>query len=215
MVVKVKICGLKTLEAVDVSCESGASMCGFVFFPKSPRSIKFDIASELTKRVPPNIAKVGLVVDANDSWLENVVLSGVDWLQFHGHESPKRIIEIKTRWKLPIIKAIPISNKTDLNLAKDYDEVADLLLFDAKPESNATRPGGNAMVFDWQLLKGSFWKCPWILAGGLNNNNLEDAVHATGALFVDVSSGVEDTHGNKNNNKISTFLTVAKNIGEN
>ena len=212
MAIDVKICGLNTSEAVDAACSGGAVMCGFVFYRFSPRSISIELAKKLTSRIGKNVKKVGLVVDAEDSWLLKVAKSGIDWWQFHGKESPDRVAQIKARFDLPIIKAFGVSKKLDIELAREYEDAADLLLFDAKPPKSATRPGGNAQAFDWKLIQGEYWRCPWAIAGGLDVNNLYTAISVSGARMVDISSGVEDKDGKKSVNKIREFLVKAKSL---
>ncbi|MBL93801.1 MAG: N-(5'-phosphoribosyl)anthranilate isomerase [Alphaproteobacteria bacterium MarineAlpha3_Bin5] len=212
MAIDVKICGLKTFEAVDASSTGGAVMCGFCFYPYSPRFLEVEFAKKLTSRITKSVKKVGLVVDAEDSWLQQVATTGIDWWQFHGKEAPDRVAQVKERFGFPIIKAFGISNKLDLKLAREYEEVADLLLFDAKPPKSATRPGGNARTFNWEVIQGEQWKCPWAIAGGLNISNLNSAINVSGARMVDVSSGVEDGTGEKSSKKIREFLTTAKSL---
>jgi len=213
MTIKAKICGLTGRDAVDAAVAGGADMTGFVFFPPSPRSLLPEAASELIRHVPDTIERVALTVDADDAWLDVVATrTGVSMLQFHGTEPPERVIEIRERFGLPVIKACPISSAEDLDAARVYDGVADLLMFDAKPPKGATRPGGNARAFDWELLSGSGWEKPWILAGGLDSGNVAEAVRISGAGAVDVSSGVEDAPGVKNPIKIRDFLGVVKDL---
>jgi phosphoribosylanthranilate isomerase len=210
MGVDVKICGLNDPAAVAAAVEGGARLVGFVFFPASPRVVTPAKAGELGKAVPPGIIKVGLVVDADDQALADIVKNAkVDLLQLHGHESPERVAEIKVRFGLPVMKVVAVASEADVEAAHAYEGVADRLMFDAKPPKDASRPGGNARAFDWALLKGRIWRKPWILAGGLNAANVAEAVRVSGAKAVDVSSGVEDVPGRKNPKKILEFLRVA------
>jgi phosphoribosylanthranilate isomerase len=210
MSVDVKICGLNNPDAVAAAVEGGARFVGFVFFPASPRAVTPAKAGELGKAVPPGVVKVALVVDADDQLLADIVKNArVDLLQLHGHESPQRVAEIKARFELPVMKVVAVSSEADVEAARVYEDVADRLMFDAKPPKDATRPGGNARAFDWELLKGRTWRKPWILAGGLNAGNVAEAVRTSGARVVDVSSGVEDGPGRKNPKKILEFLRIA------
>ncbi len=210
MPVTVKICGLREPAHVDAAVEAGAGLTGYVFFPKSPRHVEIADAQALTARVPEGVAKVALNVDADDDLLAAIIAgAGVDTLQLHGHETVDRVRDVKARFQLPIIKALPIANADDVAAARAYDGVADMLLFDAKPPKDATRPGGNAVAFDWTLLTGTDWVSPWLLAGGLTPENVADAVRASGAKMVDVSSGVEDAPGHKNSDKIHAFIAAA------
>ena len=210
MTIEVKICGLKDAAAVDAAVEGGAAMCGFVFFPASPRNVTPETAAALTARVPEGIVKVGLVVDADDGLLADIVATaGVGMLQLHGTESPERTTQIRDRFGLPVMKVLAIQGPDDIAAARAYEGVAERLMFDAKPPEGANRPGGNARAFDWGLLKGETWSRPWLLAGGLTAENLGLAVKTSGATAVDVSSGVEDAPGRKNPDKIRQFLAAA------
>ncbi|MDP7216185.1 MAG: phosphoribosylanthranilate isomerase [Rhodospirillales bacterium] len=213
MQVDVKICGLGTAETVAAAVDGGAAYLGFVFFPPSPRRVTPDEAGELAAAVPEGIAKVGLVVDADDQALRTILSrTPLDFLQLHGDEHPRRVREIKDRFGLGVIKAIAVSGPEDIEKARTYEDVADLLLFDAKPPEGAERPGGNALVFDWRLISGASWQLPWLLAGGIDTGNLAAAVDISGAAAVDVSSGVEDQPGVKNAEKIGAFLRAAKSL---
>ena len=213
MTVSVKICGLTDEAAVAAAVEGGAAMCGFVFFPASPRDVAPMRAGELTRDIPEGVTKVGLVVDADDDALAEIVATaGIGMLQLHGTEAPERVKDIRERFGLPVMKVLPVAIVEDLAHAKDYEGIADRLMFDAKPPKDAPRPGGNARAFDWTLLKGRDWRIPWMLAGGLNAENLGLAVKSSGAKAVDVSSGVEDAPGRKNADKIRAFLATAKGL---
>ena len=209
MTVEAKICGLKTKDVVAAAIEGGARSVGFVFFERSPRNVTVAEVQELTADVPKGIRKVGLVVDARDDFLAEISNGGfLDMIQLHGHESPDRVVEVKDRFGLQVMKVIAIAGPEDLTHARDYEGVADRLMFDAKPPKDATRPGGNAVAFDWRLLQGLAWQKPWVLAGGLTPENVAGAVQISGAGAVDVSSGVEDTPGVKSITKIKEFLDV-------
>lgn len=213
MGVDVKICGLNDPAAVAAAVEGGARLVGFVFFPASPRAVTPAKAGELGKAVPSGVVKVGLVVDADDQALAAIIKNAkVDLLQLHGHESPQRVAAIKARFGVPVMKVVAVASDADVEAARAYEDVADRLMFDARPPHGATRPGGNARAFDWELLKGHTWRKPWILAGGLNAANIGEAVRTSGARAVDVSSGVEDAPGRKNPKKILEFLRVASTL---
>lgn len=215
MPVDVKICGLKTPEAVLAAIDGGAFMVGFVFFAKSPRCLTPALAGELGRLVPQGIARVGLVVDATDDAIARILAEApLDLLQLHGHETPARVAEIRSRFNRPVMKAISIADAADIAAARDYEPVADRLLFDAKPPKamKDALPGGNALAFDWTLLRGRSFQRPWMLAGGLHLGNLAEAVRLTGAAAVDISSGVEDRPGEKNINKIKEFMSLAHSL---
>ena len=210
MSIEVKICGLTDAAAVKAAVEGGAAMCGFVFFPASPRNLTPKDAAELTKGVPDGVIRVGLTVDANDALLAEIALvAKVDMVQLHGAETLARTNEVRERFGLPVIKVLAVQGPDDLAAAKAYQGVADRLMFDAKPSEDASRPGGNARAFDWRVLKNQTFALPWLLAGGLTAENLAEAVKTSGAVAVDVSSGVEDAPGVKNVDKIRAFLAAA------
>lgn len=212
MPLEVKICGLKTPAAVNAAIAGGAAMVGFVFFDKSPRCLTPALAGALGQLVPTHVAKVGLIVDADDTTIATIVTEAkLDMLQLHGNETPARTVAIKSHFGLPVMKAISVCDAADIAAAHAYESTADRLLFDAKPPKTMkdALPGGNALSFDWSLLQRQSFSKPWMLAGGLNAGNLAQAVRATGATAVDVSSGVEDRPGEKNTSKINEFLALA------
>ncbi len=207
----VKICGLKTPEAIDAAVKAGATFLGFVFFEKSPRNLAPEQAAALIDRVPAHVKTVGLFVDPSDEQISRVLKSAkLDMIQLHGSESPQRIAEIKSRYNLPIIKAVKISAPEDLIMLGPAQAVADWVLFDAKAHEKSELPGGNGVVFDWQLLKGLKVTKPWMLSGGLHANNIKTALEALSPDAVDVSSGVEDLPGFKNPVKIREFIELVK-----
>lgn len=215
MPVDVKICGLKTPATVKAAVDAGTSMVGFNFYAKSPRYLPPALAGELGKLVPSSIAKVGLVVDATDDAISAILAEApLNLLQLHGHETPARVAEIRARFGLPVMKVVSVADATDIAGAHSYETVADRLLFDTKPPKSMANalPGGNALSFDWALLKGQSFNLPWMLAGGLNVGNLREAVTRTGAIAVDTSSGVEDSPGEKNTNKIKEFVVLARSL---
>ena len=214
MAVDVKICGLKSRDCLDAAVEGGARFVGFVFFQRSPRFISPMDAGALSRGVPATVWRVGLVVDADDMALTEVLAHArVTVLQLHGAETPERVGEIRARFGVPVIKAVAVGAGFDVERVQAYEAVADWLLFDAPPPSQATRPGGNAAAFDWTLLHARSWARPWILAGGLTAGNVAAAVAATGASIVDVSSGVESAKGVKSPALIAGFLREAARAG--
>jgi len=209
---KVKICGLTSAAAVAHAADVGAAYLGFNFYPPSPRALELDAARTLTQGTPAGITRVALVVDADDFFLDQLVATvPVDMLQLHGHESPQRVTAIRARTGLPVMKVIGIGDAGDVSRIAEYEAVADQLLIDAKPprQGAGILPGGNALSFDWRLIAGRRWARPWLLAGGLTASNVADAARLTGAVQVDVSSGVEATRGVKDLDKISTFIRAA------
>lgn len=208
--IRVKICGLSTQEGLQAVADTGAAYVGFVFFPKSPRNVSIEQARELALATPVGLAKVALVVDADNAFLDAITDAvPLDMLQLHGHESPERVLEIKARYGLPVMKAVGISDASDVPNIDLYNAVADQILIDAKPPKSATLPGGNGLSFDWTLIAKRRWPKPWMLAGGLTLDNVAEAIALTGATQVDVSSGVEAGVGIKDNAKIAAFVAAA------
>lgn len=205
--IRVKICGLRDATAVKQAVNAGAAYVGLVFFPKSPRHVSISQAQSAVADVPPGIAKVALVVDADDAELDAIV-NGVlvDFLQLHGKETPERVAQIKARFGLPVMKAVGVAGPADLPQLDAYAHVADQLLVDAKPPKDADLPGGNGLAFDWRLIAGRRWPVPWMLAGGLDAANVAEAIALTGARQVDVSSGVEKAPGVKDHKRMLDFV---------
>ena len=205
--VSVKICGLATVDDVRACADAGANYIGLVFFEKSPRNITIPAARELALAAPLGLAKVALVVNPSDAELDAITASvPLDMLQLHGRETPARVAEVKARYGLPVMKAVGIADGDDLPKLESYFGVADQILVDAKPPKGGELPGGNGLSFDWRLIAGRRWPCPWMLAGGLTPENVAEAVKMTGAKQVDVSSGVEDAPGQKNAELIKKFV---------
>jgi phosphoribosylanthranilate isomerase len=211
MSTEVKICGLKTEAALEAALSGGANYVGLVFFPPSPRSIEPAAATALAAKARGRAKVVALLVDADDGLIDAVVKAvGPDMLQLHGSEAPDRAVAVRHRWNLPVIKAIKVSTANDARVALDYRAMVDYILFDAQPPEGATRPGGHGTAFDWSLLGGVKEHVPFILSGGLNPDNVADAIRATRATIVDVSSGVESGPGEKDPALIQRFLQAAK-----
>ncbi|MCT4556600.1 MAG: phosphoribosylanthranilate isomerase [Pelagimonas sp.] len=211
MDVRVKICGLKHEAEVDAAARAGASYAGFVFFEKSPRNVGIVQARDLALAAPIGLAKVGLVVNPSDTDLETILRDvPLDMLQLHGSESPARVAEVKSRFGLPVMKAIGVAEEADLAGVAAHAQVADQILVDAKAPKGAALPGGNGLAFDWKLVAGKRWFRPWMLAGGLTPENVSHAVAMTGAVQVDVSTGVESAPGVKDLDKIAAFVSAAK-----
>jgi len=207
----VKICGLSTRETVDAALSAGADMVGFVVFPPSPRHLALDTARELGKQVGQRAVKVALTVDADDATLQSIVEAlRPDILQLHGHETPARLAEIKRKFGRDVMKALPVERAADLATLPAYADVADRILFDARPPKGATRPGGLGAVFDWHLLKDLDLKRPFMVSGGLHAGNVAEALRVTRAGGVDVSSGVERAPGVKDVEMIRDFIRAAR-----
>jgi phosphoribosylanthranilate isomerase len=207
----VKICGLSTRETLDVALEAGADMVGFVFFPPSPRHLSLETARELGKQVKGHAKKVALTVDADDAMLAAIVEAlQPDILQLHGRETAARSGDIKQKFGLQVMKVIAVESASDLASLPGYAAVADSILFDAHAPREATRPGGLGAVFDWHVLENLDLRLPFMVSGGLNAENVAEAVRVTRAGGVDVSSGVERTPGVKDPDMIRGFIRAAR-----
>jgi phosphoribosylanthranilate isomerase len=207
----VKICGLSTRETLDVALGAGADMVGFVFFPPSPRHLSLETARELGRQAKGRAAKVALTVDADDATLSNIVETlQPDLLQLHGKETTARVRDIKAKFGLPVMKVIAVETSADLAVLPGFAGVADRILFDARAPKGATRPGGLGAVFDWHVLEKVDLKLPFMVSGGLNPDNVAEAIRVTRAGGVDVSSGVERSPGIKDPEMIRAFIRAAR-----
>jgi phosphoribosylanthranilate isomerase len=208
---KVKICGLKTEAALEAALAGGADYVGLVFFPPSPRNITPETAGPLAARARGRARIVALMVDPDDALLDAVVSAvDPDLLQLHGEESPERVAEVRRRWARPVMKAVKIETAEDADAALAYRSTADLILFDARAPEDSPLPGGNGAAFDWGALASVKDKVAYMLSGGLTPDNVAEAIRATGARIVDVSSGVEARPGEKDPTLIQRFLRAAK-----
>lgn len=211
MTALVKICGINDAAGFDAAAAAGADLVGFVFYPPSPRAVAPAAAAALSARQDGGPLRVGLFVDAADAAIAGVLAAlPLDLLQLHGAETPARCAEVRARFGRPVMKALGIGGPEDLALLADYAPAVDRFLLDAKPAPGAALPGGNAAVFDWSLLRAADVPRPWLLAGGLTPANVAEAIWATGAPGVDVSSGVERARGVKDPAVIAAFVAAAK-----
>ena len=208
MTTRVKICGLSTGETMQAALDAGADMVGLVFYSKSPRNVPLQQAAALALQARGRAQIVVLAVDADDALLKSIVNAvRPDYLQAHGSETPERVADITRLFAVPVIKAIKVKEPADVASARAFKDVAELILFDAKAPENLL-PGGNGLSFDWNLLKGKDGQ--FMLSGGLNPENVAEAIRLTRAPIVDVSSGVETTPGKKDISLIRTFIARAK-----
>lgn len=213
----IKICGLKTSEAVDRALARGATHIGFIFFPKSPRHVDPEIAAELAEPVRGRVKIVAVTVDASDEELDDIVhLLKPDVLQMHGHETPERILQVKALYGIPVMKAFSVREASDLERIDPYVGVADRFLFDAKAPAGSELPGGNGVSFDWNIMASLDASVDYMLSGGLNKDNVGLALASTRARGIDVSSGVESAPGIKDIVMIDAFfdaITEARSVG--
>ena len=209
--VRVKICGLTREADMEAAAEAGAAYGGLVFFPRSPRHVEVPRARDLALAAPVGLAKVGLMVDPEDTLLDDILAQvPLDMIQLHGRETPERVAEVRARTGLPVMKAVGVAGPEDVARIGSYARVADQVLVDAKAPKDAALPGGNGLAFDWRLVAGARIAVPWMLAGGLTPDNVAEAVAMTGAAQVDVSSGVESAPGLKDPDRIRAFVTAAQ-----
>ena len=215
MKVDAKICGIRSAAARDAAAAGGAAFLGFVFYPRSPRAVTAAEAASLARHAPAGVRTVGVFVDPDDATLAATLETArLDMVQLHGDETPARVAAVKARFGRPVIKAIKVAGERDLAQAEAFRDSADWLMFDARPPRDraGALPGGNALVFDWRLIAGRRWSLPWFLSGGLTAETVGEAVAATGARHVDVSSGVESAPGEKDPAKIAAFLDAVRRI---
>ncbi len=207
MVLDIKICGLKTPDAIAAALDGGATHIGFIFFSKSPRHITPQAAAGLRDAVKGRALVVAVTVDADDETLDDIVKTvKPDILQLHGHETPERVAFIKARHGLPVMKAFSVREASDLTAIAAYKGIADRFLFDAKPPRGSELPGGNGVSFDWELLAALDADIDYMLSGGLNADNIAEALHKTQAPGIDISSGVERAPGEKDVRLIENFF---------
>ena len=210
MNVKVKICGVNTISSIKAS--KYADYIGLVFYPKSPRFVSTEQAIQLVKVNETNQKIVGLFVDSENDVIEYITEKlNLDYIQLHGRESVEKVSYLKRKLNVGIIKSIAIGSKNDLSKADEYKEICDMILFDSKPGLNSL-PGGTGLKFDWSILKNFRYEKDWLLAGGLNLENLREALKISNAPIVDISSGLESKKGIKSNKKIENFLTLVNKI---
>ncbi|MBB3964455.1 phosphoribosylanthranilate isomerase [Rhizobium metallidurans] len=207
----IKICGLKTAEAIDRAGTRGATHIGFIFFEKSPRYIEPDDAARLADRIRGRAKIVAVVVNPTNDDLDEIVATlRPDILQLHGDESPERVLTIKAVYGLPVMKAFSIRTADDLKRVEAYIGIADRFLFDAKPPKGSELPGGNGVSFDWTLLSWLDGTVDYMLSGGLNKDNIAEALAITKAPGLDASSGLESAPGVKSVALIDEFFDAVE-----
>lgn len=206
-----KICGLTTPETLDAALDGGAAFVGLVSFPKSPRHLSLEAAAALADHARDQAKIVVVTVDPDDALLTDIAAAvRPDLIQLHGHEAPDRAEAVRRLTGAGVIKALPISGPEDFAAVADWEAAADHLMFDARPPQDAALPGGVGAAFDWSLMTGRRFDRPWFLAGGLTPENVAEAIRATGAPLVDVSSGVESAPGVKDAGRIAAFLAAVR-----
>ena len=208
---RIKICGLSTPETLEAALTAGANYVGFVMLPASPRFVEPNAARRLVDQARGRAKTVLLFADTPGETMDRLVRDlEPDLIQLHGRETITDIRNLKTDHGLPVIRAVGVGSAEDLAGLDAVEDAADHLLLDARPPKGADRTGGHGLAFDWSLLAGRTFSKPWFLAGGLNPDNVVDAVQATGAPMVDVSSGVETAPGVKDAGRIAAFIQAVR-----
>jgi phosphoribosylanthranilate isomerase len=211
MPLDIKICGLSTPETVAAALDNGATQVGFIFFPKSPRSVTPELAGELRRAAEGRAQAVAVTVDATDDFLDTIVSAmRPDMLQLHGKETPARVTEVRERFNLPVMKALSISGPEDLMPIQGFVGIADRMLLDAKAPKGSELPGGNGVSFDWRLLAALDPGLDYMLSGGLNPGYVADAIRIANPPGLDVSSGVESSPGIKDVPLIAAFFAAVR-----
>jgi phosphoribosylanthranilate isomerase len=208
----VKICGITSAEAADAAVRAGADLAGLVLHPRSPRNLQPDHAAALASRLRGRLKlAVLLPPDPTDEALATAIAAvRPDFIQLHGAETPERVAAVRAKLGVGVIKAVAVAEAADLDRVAPFEDCTDILMFDAKPPPGADREGGHGRIFDWQLLRGRKFRRPWLLAGGLDPQNVARAIRSSEAPGVDVSSGVEDSPGHKNPELIAQFIANAR-----
>ncbi|CAN7249246.1 phosphoribosylanthranilate isomerase [Mesorhizobium sp. LjNodule214] len=211
MALDIKICGLKTDEALAAALAGGASHVGFIFFAKSPRYVDPAEAGRLRQAASGKAKAVAVTVDAGDAFLDEIVEAmHPDMLQLHGSETSERLAQLKARYGLSVMKALSVSEAADLERIKPLIGIADRFLFDAKPPKGSELPGGNGVAFDWRILAGLDAGVDYMLSGGLNAANIGDALQLANPPGIDISSGVESAPGVKDPALIEQFFRAVR-----
>ena len=213
MSTEVKICGLKTTDDIDAAIAGGADYIGLVFFPPSPRNVSLELGKRLAEHIRGRSKIVALTVDADDQLLADIARDiRPDVIQLHGSETQDRIAEVKRITGAKTLKVVKVATAEDAKNALVFSAAADRILFDAKAPPDSPIPGGNGLSFDWTALEAVKGQLDYMLSGGLNPDNVRDAIRLTGTSAVDVSSGVEREPGEKDPARIRAFLEAAKSV---
>jgi len=207
---KIKICGIKTSAMLEVVIDAGADVVGFMHFAKSPRHIDIDQIGELISEARGRIETAVVTVNPDNSLIAEIAMFDPHWLQLHGTESVNRVASIRAEGGIPVVKVLPVGVAEDVAMVAQYESVADQILLDAKPPMNASRPGGLGVPFDWELLNALDPELPFMLSGGLNPENVSEAVTMVRPFGLDVSSGVESAPGEKDEQRIRDFIANAR-----
>ena len=208
---EIKICGINDEISMNTAINCKANYIGLVFYQNSPRNVSFNLCKKLLKLRNKFSKIVALTVNPKDDFLIKIKkIVKPDYLQLHGNENLERCINIKKKVNIPLIKGINVKNKIDLfRTTREFEDICDILLLDAPSE---TLPGGNGNKFDWDILRGFKSQKKWMLAGGLNIENIENAIDITNAPVIDISSGLEIRKGLKDPKLIKDFIIKCKSL---
>ena len=208
---EIKVCGINDVKSMNTALKYEVDYVGLVFYPNSPRNVSINLCRELLQLRNKITKIVALTVDPDDDFLFELKKTiKPDYVQLHGNENPMRCMEIKKNLNIPIIKGVNVKNKLNLlRLTTDFEDICDIILIDAPSES---LPGGNGKKFNWNILKDFKFKKKWMLAGGLNIENIKKAIDITKAPAIDISSGLEIAKGVKDPKLIENFIKKCKNL---
>ena len=208
---EIKVCGINDQISIDAAINNSVDYIGLVFFEESPRNISISNAKILIRNRPKISKIVALTVNPSDNFLLEIKKNiEPDFIQLHGEEGPNRCKDIREKFNIPIIKGIGIENDMNIKyLIKPYEEICDILILDAPSKK---LPGGNGKKFDWEILKNYKSKKKWMLAGGLNINNITEAIYITKPPAIDISSGLEKDKGTKDPQLIEDFVFKCRNL---
>ena len=198
---KVKICGMIDAETIQTAIQHKVDYLGFVFYKKSPRNLTIQKAKQLTKNIPTNVKRVAVLVNEGDEFIEQIK-NFFDYFQLHGDEDLKRIKEIKEKFNKKIIKAIKITDEKSAKTFSTFEEQVDMLLLDSPAMEKTAK-------FDWQILTKLKITKPYLVAGSININNVDEILKYNPS-GIDISAGVESSPGIKSNEKIIEFLDKVK-----
>ena len=199
---KIKICGITDLATANFCISKKVNYLGFVFYESSPRNISIDHASLILEDIGNKTNKVAVTKDPSNDLLFSLEPLPFEYLQVHGDISVERLQAIKKKINKKIIMSFNINNLSDLDNVSDYEDLSDFFLFDSKSS-------GSGIKFDWSLLNEINYEKEYFLSGGLNSENLKNAINNVNTHYFDISSGVENTTGVKDTSKIADIMKIA------
>ena len=208
---EIKLCGINDKYSMATALECKVEYIGLVFFKNSPRNVSIELSKKLLENRNTYTKIVALTVNPDDDLISKIIINiKPDFIQLHGNETPERCLKIKNRFNIPIIKGIGIKTREELIIAtRKFEKHSDVLLLDAP---SISLPGGNGSKFNWNILKNYNYQKKWMLAGGLQSNNIHEAIKITNPSVVDISSGVEVQKGIKSPKLIKDFVNICRNV---